>query len=413
MGAVAYLDRTNISIAGTSIIREFHLTNVQLGLLQSAFLGGYALFQAPGGRLAERLGARWTLAAGVVWWGVFTALTATVPPGAAKALLILLSIRFILGAGEAIIYPTSNQVVANWIPSRERGLANGFIFAGVGVGAGITPPLITFIMIHEGWRWSFWISALIGLVVGAVWFAIARDTPEQHPRVSAAELALIKAGLTHDFKSSGTPVPWRTIVSSREVVAMTASYFVYGYLAWIFFAWFFIYLATVRGLNLKVSALYSMLPFLAMASGSPVGGVLSDFLTRHFGKRAGRCGIGVLGLGLAGTFVAVGSHVESARLAAVVLAGGAGALYLSQSSYWSVTADIAGPSAGSVSGVMNMGGQVGGMVTASLTPVIAAQFGWTASFVVAAALCVAGSLAWLFVDPDRPLEDTCSCSSSD
>jgi ACS family glucarate transporter-like MFS transporter len=120
-----------------------------------------------------------------------------------------------------------------------------------------------------------------------------------------------------------------------------------------------------------------------------------------------------LGLGLAGTFVAVGSHVESARLAAVVLAGGAGALYLSQSSYWSVTADIAGPSAGSVSGVMNMGGQVGGMVTASLTPVIAAQFGWTASFVVAAALCVAGSLAWLFVDPDRPLEDTCSCSSSD
>jgi ACS family glucarate transporter-like MFS transporter len=86
-----------------------------------------------------------------------------------------------------------------------------------------------------------------------------------------------------------------------------------------------------------------------------------------------------------------------------VLAGGAGALYLAQSSYWSVTAGIAGRSAGSVSGVMNMGAQLGGAVTSSLTPLIAVHYGWAASFLVAAGLALCGSLAWLLVDPDRQL----------
>jgi len=106
---------------------------------------------------------------------------------------------------------------------------------------------------------------------------------------------------------------------------------------------------------------------------------------------------------VAGIFIAFGSQVDSARLASVVLAGGAGALYLAQSSYWSVTADIAGKSSGSVSGFMNMGAQIGGAVTASLTPAIAARFGWTASFLVAAALCLLGAAAWLVVDPTKGL----------
>jgi ACS family glucarate transporter-like MFS transporter len=106
---------------------------------------------------------------------------------------------------------------------------------------------------------------------------------------------------------------------------------------------------------------------------------------------------------VAGIFIAFGSQVQSARLASVVLAGGAGALYLSQSSFWSVTADIAGPSSGSVSGFMNMGNQIGAALTASLTPWIAARFGWTTSFLVAAGLCVVGAMCWLVVDPTRQL----------
>ncbi len=131
--------------------------------------------------------------------------------------------------------------------------------------------------------------------------------------------------------------------------------------------------------------------------------MLSDFLTRRWNKRLGRCGIATFGIGLAAVFIALGSSVASPRLASLVLAGGAGALYLSQSSFWSVTADIAGKSAGSVSGVMNMGAQFGGAVTASLTPLIANHFGWSASFLVAALFCATGSIAWLFVDPSQDL----------
>ena len=129
LSAVAFLDRVNISIAGGSIADEYHLSNVQLGWVFSAFLVGYALMQTPGGWLADRLGSRKVLAAGVLWWGIFTALSAAVPSKIVGALAIFIALRFLLGAGEAIIYPASNQFVARWIPSRERGIANGWIFA--------------------------------------------------------------------------------------------------------------------------------------------------------------------------------------------------------------------------------------------------------------------------------------------
>jgi MFS transporter, ACS family, glucarate transporter len=405
LSVVAFLDRVNISIAGSSLAAAYHLSNIQLGWVFSSFLAGYALFQAPNGRLVDRLGPRRVLAAAVIWWGVFTALTAAVPSGIRGALVLLLAVRFLLGAGEAVVYPASNRFVARWIPTQERGVANGWIFAGVGAGAGLTPPLITYVMLQYGWRSSFWLCAVIGLVAGLLWFVVARDTPAEHPRVSPAELALIHSGLPQQAAVEAKKlVPWRTVLRSRNVLAMTASYFAFGYVAWIFFSWFYIYLAQVRGLNLKASAFYAMLPFLAMAACCAIGGVVSDKLTRFHGPRIGRCYLAAIVLAVASAFLVLGVRVDSPQLASVVLAGGAGALYLAQSSFWSVTADIAGSSSGSVSGFMNMGAQIGGAVTASLTPVIANRWGWTASFVVAAVLCFLGALAWLVVDPKRSLE---------
>ena len=407
LSAVAFLDRVNISIAGSSIAEAYGLSNTQLGYVFSAFLAGYSLFQTVGGRLADRLGSRRVLAGGVLWWGVFTALSAVVPAGIGHAVFLLLCIRFLLGAGEAVVYPASNQFVAQWIPPQERGVANGVIFAGVGVGAGLSPPLITFVMLHYGWRMSFWVCAIIGIVAGSIWFLAARDTPERHPLVSPSELDHIRKGLARPV--SGTTlnpvaskvalVPWAKVLQSKDVWAVTVSYFCYGYVAWIFFSWFYIYLATIRGLNLKASAFYAMLPFLAMAVACPLGGILSDRLTISHGPRLGRCGLAGVSIGLAAVFLVVGSHAANARLASVVLAGGAGALYLAQSSFWSVAAGLARSSSGSVSGFMNMGAQLGGMTTALLTPVIADHFGWTASFLVAAGLCVLGALLWLAVNP--------------
>lgn len=413
LSCVAFLDRVNMSVAGSSIADTYGLTNVQLGAVFSAFLWGYALFQTVGGWLAVRLGPRRVLAVGVLWWGIFTALTAAVPPSISGALVIFVGIRFLLGAGEAIIYPASNQFVSRWIPVDERGIANGLIFAGVGVGAGVSPPLITWVMLHHGWRASFWVCAAMGIVAGAIWFVMARDTPAKHPWVSPSEREKIDAGLTlggtpaetSAANASGARIPWGKILASREVWAVTLSYFCFGYVAWIFFSWFYIYLAKVRGLNLKASAFYATLPFLAMALCCALGGMLNDRLTKWRGERLGRCGVATVSISLTAVFLVAGARADSAQVASLVLAGGAGTLYLAQSSFWSVTADIGGNSSGAVSGFMNMGAQAGGAVTAILTPVIAEHYGWTASFLAAAALCVVGALAWLAVDPRKRLAE--------
>ena len=378
ISGIGYLDRVNISIAGQSIEKEFHLTNIQLGWIFSAFVLGYALFQAPGGAIADRFGPRRILLLGVIWWGLFTSLITVFSPGAARLIFLLIATRFLLGMGEAVIYPASNCVVSAWIPSAERGIANGVIFSGVGCGAALTPPLIAYLLIHYGWRSSFWASAALGLGAGAIWFLIARDKPSDHPWASRSELAHIRSGLPEQRRAAA--LPWRSILSNSDIWLVTGSYFCYGYSAYIFFSWFFIYLSSVRGLNLRESSYYTMLPFAAMAIGSPLGGWISDRLTKSRGKRVGRCGVAAAGIALSAVFIALGTQVDSARIATVVLAAGAGALYLSQSSFWSVSADIGGSSAGSVSGFMNMGGQIGGALTASLTPAIASHWGWTASF---------------------------------
>ncbi len=409
LSAVSYLDRVNISIAGGAIALAYRLTDVQLGKVFSAMLVGYALFQPIAGRLADRFGPRRVLTGGVIWWGIFTALTALVPTTIAGAILIFMAIRFLLGAGEAVIYPSTNQLISRWIPVGERGIANGWIFAGVGAGAGLTPPLVTYIMIHQGWRASFLVCSVIGFFAAAVWFFVARDTPAEHSGVSPEERAIIQSGLTltpiREGSTGKVLLTWRRVLRSKEVWAVTISYFCYGYVAWMFFSWFFRYLAKVRGLDLKTSAFYSMLPFIAMLIACLLGGALNDRLTKWKGPRVGRCLLAAFGIALAGIFLALGSQVGSARLASVVLAGGAGALYLSQSSFWSLTADIAGPSSGSVSGLMNMGNQIGAAITASLTPWIAERYGWTMSFLVAAALCAIGACAWLFIDPRKSLVD--------
>jgi ACS family glucarate transporter-like MFS transporter len=125
ISAIAYLDRVNISIAGSAIQKEFGLDDIQLGWVFSSFVLGYALFQAPGGRLADRFGPRKILAIATVWWAVFTALFAIVPAGIPDLLVVLLASRFLLGVGEAMVFPASNRLVAGWIPSQDGAWPTG------------------------------------------------------------------------------------------------------------------------------------------------------------------------------------------------------------------------------------------------------------------------------------------------
>lgn len=402
IAAVSFLDRNNISIAAAAIQQDFGLSNLQLGAVFSAFVAGYALAQPLAGRVADLFGPTRVIALGIVWWSALTAATALVPGGYAWSMAALMAVRFLLGLGEAVIFPASNRMVGNWIPAGERGLANGIIFAGVGVGAGIAPPLITAILIHADWKSAFYVSAGIGVVMMAFWLIAARDRPEQMAGVSPGELCLIREGAT--AKAEAPPMGWGAILRNRTLMLLALSYFTYGYVAYIFFTWFFKYLSGVRGLDLKSSGIYGMLPFLAMAIASPLGGFVADRLTAAKGARVGRCYTASAALAVAAIFVALATQVADARLATLFLAGGAGALYMSQSAFWTISANLGGRSAGSVSGVMNMANQIGGVVTASLTPWLADGFGWTASFTFAACLSLLGALAWLFINPDDRLD---------
>src|SRR5580698_9478960 len=225
LSAVAFLDRVNLSIAGGALSAEYHLTNVQFGFLSTALLIGYTLFQTPAGWLADRFGPRRVLTTSVLWWGVFTALTAAIPTSIVSPFAALLGVRFLLGIGEAIMYPASNQFVSRWIPSQERGVANGWIFAGVGVGSGLSPFVVIYTMSHHGWRFSFWVCALIGCAAGAVWYLAARDTPQQHLRVSRLELAKIQFGLTLGAQTDSTlnaSSSWTRVLNDRDIWVVTA-----------------------------------------------------------------------------------------------------------------------------------------------------------------------------------------------
>jgi len=412
LSAVAYLDRTNVSIAGIEICKEFAISKIRLGWIASAFLIGYAGFQIPAGLLARRLGPRRTLAWLGAWWGLFLALIALMPRGVGNALPIFILLRFALGAGEATMYPAASQFVERWFPVKERGKANSLIFAGVGMGSVVSFPLVTTIILHHGWRTSFGVTACTGAAAGLIWYLAARDTPEQHSSVGGAERTLILSErrvsrVAVDEDDPGHygkhAIPWAKIFRSKTIFALTVSYFSFAYVAWMFFAWIYIYMAQVRGLNLKTSAIYSMFPFIAMTVGCLLGGVVSDWIAAHFSLRMGRCLLPCVALALTAVLLLLGSNARNAQTAALVLASAVGVLYLAQSNFWAVSADIAGEYTGIVSGMMNMGGQIGGACTASLTPWIAAHYGWNMAFTAAASLVVIGSLAWIVIDPNQQL----------
>lgn len=404
LSAVAFLDRTNITIAGLQISKQYGLNDQSLGWIFSAFLIGYAGLQIPAGWLASRSGPRKVLTIGVLLWGITTAATAMLPSSIEHAVLVLIGLRLVLGGSESVIYPAANQFVARWVPFKERGRINGLIFAGVGAGSGLTPPLLNWLIGNYTWRAAFWFSAILGFIAAAVWWKTSRDTPEEHPALSRSELREIQESLGAVAVSAAKPViSWRAILRRRDLLALVAGYFSFGYIAWIFFSWFFLYMAQVRGFDLKSSANYAMLPFLSMTVCCLIGGVLSDRMTKRWGLRAGRCWLATAALIVTAAFLILGSQVQSPGLAGVILAGGAGALYISQSSFWSVSVDIADTNSGVFSSIINTGGQIGGAVTASLTPWIAQRYGWTTSFSIAAVLALFGALCWMTVHPERPL----------
>ena len=403
ISVVTYIDRVNISVTARQMMPAYGITNQEMGWIFSAFVVGYALFQIPGGWLADRWGARVVLTIALFWWSICTALTAMVATSSLVGLVglvgALMLVRFCLGMGEAVALPAFNRAVTNWFPADARGFGIGVAIGGIGLGSAVTPPIAAWVMVNWGWQTVFYLASLLGIGMGLLWWLLSRNHPHEHPWVNGEERAVLKREATPPL----TAVPWHIFRQTPTVWWLVLSYSCLGYVAYVYLSWFYLYLVNVRGFSVLLGGIYASAPFLAMLVFCPLGGWVTDRLASRYGVTTGRAVAGMAGMVLAGSAIAVGGNLNSPILAIASLSFGAGFLYFTVGAYWASTTDLSKAHAGTLSGLMNTGANIGGAISPSLTPWIAHHWGWPVSLGVAATVAIAGGLMWCKIDPGKGL----------
>jgi len=365
----SYLCRVNVSVAGVLMMRELGLSQQAMGRVFSAFLVGYAVCQIPGGMLADRFGAGRVLGWAALAWVAATGWIA----GAGASIVALLAARCALGVAEAPTFPAAAQAISRALPVDKRGRANGMVVAAIGLGSAIAPPLVSFLMVRWGWRAALMASSVPALVVGCAWMWIGRR-------------ALAPAEIARAAAPSRGP-------HSRSFVLLTLSYTLQGYVGYIFVFWFYLYLVDVRHFDLLRGALFGSLPWLLSIISIPLGGWLFDRVP------CDRRAIPMAGLAGSGVFIAAGAHTGNAYVAAICLALATALVLSVEGPFWATMTAVAGARSGAGGGVMNMGSNIGGLISPALTPVLAASMGWEAALMVSAGLAVAAALLWCWIRP--------------
>jgi ACS family glucarate transporter-like MFS transporter len=401
---LSYALRMNISIAQQSFVPELGLDDVQLGQIFSAFMLAYAIFQIPSGILGDRRGARLVLTVAAVIWSLATALTGLVPGTIATgsaAFVSLLGLRFLLGAGEAATYPVAARAIAAWVPAAERTFSNSLMFAGCTAGAALTPPLIAYAMVKFGWRATFYLTSIFPLVLAFIWWREARDAPRDHTAVNREELALILAGRPAGYEDQNRSA-WRTLARNRNVALLALSYFFDSYVVFTFLFWLFKYLVDVRNFSVGGSGWATALPYLTASIIVPLLGRFTDRLSSRIGLLRGRRSVAMACLICSGTLLFVGAKAASAWIAVASISLSVSFLQSTEGPYWSTAIDAAGPHAGGTGGVLNTAGNLGGVVSTSLMPVLVHSFGWIGALASGSLFAFIASILWLLVGTSAP-----------
>jgi MFS transporter, ACS family, glucarate transporter len=394
---ITYMDRVCISHAATEIRAEYDFDAVTMGWIFSGFNLSYALFQIPGGWLGDRFGPRRVLAVIVLWWSAFTAATSL-----ALGRGSMYVVRFLFGMGEAGAFPTATRALSFWLPAGERGFAQGITHSGARLGAALTPPIAVALIAGFGWRSVFYIFGLIGALWAVIWIWYYRDRPEQHASVNAAEIALIREDGKTKPSSGQAQVPWGQILRSGNLRLICAMYFCYNYSLWIYLSWFPTYLQEARGFTLKQMGFWHMVPLIAATIGDTVGGWLSDHLVRRGRSlRFARRVVAITGFVLAAACILPATLTEDRYLSVAFTTGALFFLELTVGVSWAVAMDVGPEYAGSVSGVMNMCGNLGGTLASVGIGYMVQFVNWEAPFLVASGLCMLGALLYLRIDPSE------------
>ena len=368
---ILYLDRAAISTAKDLIAKDLGLSNQAMGVVFGSFALAYALGQIPAGAFADRFGSRWTLTIVVSAWSCFTALTGLAPEFAS-----LVVIRFLFGLAEAGAFPASARAFYTWLPPEQHGRANGIIFSGSRLGAALSFPILAGLLDGFGWRVAFFLLGLPGLLWAVVWFAWFRDKP---------------ATVTKQVEP-----PLSQIFRSRAMLQVMGQYFASNFTFFLCLTWMLPYLMERYHLSRERASWYSMTILLVGATAQWVSGFLTDWLYRRY-PRWSRRAPALIGFTIAAVALLLLTRADSAQMAVGLFTLATFGTEMTISPSWAYCIDIGGGKSGSVSGAMNMVGNLGGFVSASAFPALARWNGGDAGlyFLVAATLNAASAFLWM------------------
>ncbi|MDP9012136.1 MAG: MFS transporter [Pseudomonadota bacterium] len=416
-GFVAYVQQKGITVAAERMMPELGLTQLQIGWLEQAFVLGYAIFQIPGGVVGQRLGARRTFV--IIGLTAFFATIATplVPAvfNGQALFLTLLGVQGLLGCSQGAIFPVSAGVFEAWFPPNRWSFVQGLQTMGLGLGAALTPPLIASLMATVGWQLALVWASLPALLLIGLWGWYGRDTPREHPSVSALELAEIgtlpaapgaEGGAGADVRVHSS-ISWRQLLpllGNRNVLLLAISYMCMNYTFYLLSNWVFLYLVQERKFSLLESGWLATAPPLAAALGAGAGGVATSILCKKFGDRWGFRVVPLVAMPAAAVLLLLAVNAANPYWAVVALATCFGCVELTEGAFWGGGMTVGRGDTMAVCGFMNTGGNLGGIISIPIVAYFSGQHLWHTAFLVGAGFAVLSALAWLGIDVASPIE---------
>jgi ACS family glucarate transporter-like MFS transporter len=402
-GLIAYLQQRSIPVAAYRMMPELGLTQMQIGWLEWAFLAGYTLMQFPGGVIGQRVGARvmFVVISLIAFAATLTTPLAPLLLHGAALFTLLVAAQLLLGLAHGPIFPLSAGVFETWFTSDKWPLVQGLQSMGLGLGAALAPPLIAWLMSAFGWQRALVWTTLPALALIAAWAWYGRNTPAEHPAVSAEELAELgrRAQARTDDAISRRGV-W-TLLTNRDVLLLTASYVCMNYVFYLLANWCFLYLVQERHFTMLEGGWLASTPPLAAAIGAGVGGKLASVLGTRYGVRRGLRIVPLVSLPAAGVLQFAAVDAANGYIAVVALALCFAAVELNEGPYWAAIMHIGGSETMSASGLLNTGGNLGGLIATPVVAYLSGHHAWTAAFIIGVAFAAAAAAAWLGVDPTR------------
>ncbi|MFZ2640028.1 MAG: MFS transporter [Verrucomicrobiia bacterium] len=403
LAAVTYLDRACVGTLAPDIMRDLKLSKDQMSWVYSAFALAYALFEIPTAWWADRRGTRNVLTRIVLWWSSFTMLTA-----AAFNFVSLIVTRFLFGIGEAGAWPSVARTFSRWVPRSERGTVQGIFFSGAHLAGGVTPMIVVALTqeLHLSWRMVFVLFGLVGVAWTVVWYRWFRNDPSEHRQVNAAELEKITSEREPANGHHEGWAYWKQLLSHPNTLPLCLMYFPNSYAFYFCITWLPTYLKERHGLDAMQLGLFSGLPLILSVAGDLFGGVTTDVVTKRFGLRVGRCGVGAFAYVLAGAAMILAGVVHQPMLAATLISVAVAASMFTLGASWSTCLDIGGNHAGVVSAAMNTSGALSSVISPLMVTWLLSRFGdWNAPLYVMGGLFLVGAVCWGFINPRKRIFD--------